>query len=394
MPDERAILLQLYDAAGGPHWRAKQRWLKGPNACRWHGIECDGDGFVTSIDLGGNGVRGALPDALSTLARLRTLNIDESRLSGTLPPLSHLHSLKVLLLASNPALSGTLPPHATLNNLEELDLSRTRVSGTIGSATGQLRALRRLQLNHAAISGTVPSQIGMLARAEAIFAHESTALSGTLPSEIGRLAPTLRLGMSLASTRLSGSIPSQLGGLSRLRALWLVHTRLSGTLPPSIGAMRSLAELELHANRISGALPTQLGALRPTLRRCVRAVARIRTLSSPLLSACRSHHVCVCASGHGASSTLQVLTAAQGPHQAFHSMRPADAPQPDTNRFDCPLPAELPAPCQPHLKCAAAEAPTRGPPSSADSRDAHPGRLRRGRGRARRGETREREPGG
>ena len=292
MPDERAILLQLYDAAGGPHWRAKQRWLKGPNACRWHGIECDGDGFVTSIDLGGNGVRGALPDALSTLARLRTLNIDESRLSGTLPPLSHLHSLKVLLLASNPALSGTLPPHATLNNLEELDLSRTRVSGTIGSATGQLRALRRLQLNHAAISGTVPSQIGMLARAEAIFAHESTALSGTLPSEIGRLAPTLRLGMSLASTRLSGSIPSQLGGLSRLRALWLVHTRLSGTLPPSIGAMRSLAELELHANRISGALPTQLGALRPTLRRCVRAVARIRTLSSPLLSACRSHHVC------------------------------------------------------------------------------------------------------
>ena len=77
--------------------------------------------------------------------------------------------------------------------------------------------------------------------------------------------------------------------------------------------MRGLNQLELHANRLSGVLPSQLGAL--SLRACV-------------------------------------LTAAQGSHQPTHGLRTEEGVTPDTNRFVCPLPAALPPPCVPHLRCA------------------------------------------
>lgn len=311
---QRHALAQLYDLAGGAQWRSRQHWLHAP-VCKWHGILCD-KGGVSSIDLGGNGVEGTLPTQLCLLSKLRVLNIDESRLSGTLPScLSTLTALSTILFASNSGLSGTLPANlAALRALSELDLSRTRISGTLSQGVAALGRLQRLQLDHMAFSGTLPKEIGQMTRVEALFVHESRLLSGTLPTQVGRLAGSLSIGMSLAGTRISGVIPTELARASRLRALWLVHTRLSGTLPTQMGGMR-LAELELHANRLSGTLPTQLGgALSGTLRRCV-------------------------------------LTAAQGPFQAHHSMRPVDRPQSDTNRFFCPLPTALPPPCVPHLVC-------------------------------------------
>ena len=80
----REALTALFHSTSG--WRVKTRWLGGGSVCRWHGIECaEGGEEVTSIDLGGNGVHGTLPSELASLSSLRVLNIDESRLSGTLP---------------------------------------------------------------------------------------------------------------------------------------------------------------------------------------------------------------------------------------------------------------------------------------------------------------------
>lgn len=343
IPSNKDALTKLYESAGGAKWRVKGHWPHG-SPCRWHGIECE-NGVVTSIDLGGNGATGTLPSELCALTRLRVLNIDESRLSGTLPD-CHTR-LRTILLATNPNLSGTLPSLTRLTTLEELDLSRTRISGTISTALGHLAELQRLQLDHTVITGTVPTQVGRLRSVESLFLHESPWLSGTLPTELGQLAPSLRLGMSLASTRLSGTIPTHITHLAKLRALWLVHTRLSGTLPRSIGKMH-LAELEVHASRLSGTLPSELGELRPSLRRCV-------------------------------------LIAAQGPHQTFHSMRPADRVQPDTNHFDCPLPAELPPACTQHLACTPALTSLGTTMRSHGGRGAErrDGRRGRGRGRAR-----------
>lgn len=312
----RLALERLYESAHGSEWQARSRWLSSFSVCKWHGIECaSGSQQVTSVDLGGNGVRGTLPAQLGQLTALRVLNIDESRLSGTLPAtLASSTQLHTILLASNPRLSGTLPAYlGTLASLSVLDVSNTRVSGSLSSALGQLRQLERLQLDRSAVAGTVPTTLGSLTRAASIFMHACPALSGTLPTELGR-ATALLHGASFASTRISGTVPTQIGRLSSLRALWLVNASLSGTLPRAMGQLRALRQLELHANRLSGSLPSQLSHLATTLKACV-------------------------------------LTSAQGPHQPRHSMRPVDRPREDTNRFACPLPAGLPPPCLAHLSC-------------------------------------------
>lgn len=303
----REVLEKLYEAAGGIKWRNRKNWLQG-SPCRWHGIECD-RGQITSIDLGGNGVRGTLPMQLSSLSALKVLNIDESYLSGTIPA-NVAPSLETLLMASNGVLSGTLPPLGAA--LHVLDVSRTRISGTLPSAAlGALSRLEKLQLDHTRLSGSLPTQIGKLTRAQSVFVHGSPLLSGTLPSELGRLT-TLTLGSSFASTRLSGTLPTTLGALTKLRALWITHTHISGSVPTQMGCLAALRQLELHASDLTGRLPSELGKLR--------------------LGAC-------------------VLTSAQGPHQPRHSMRPVDGARPDSNRFKCPLPKGLPAPCVPHLRC-------------------------------------------
>ena len=81
----REALEKLYESTHGAAWRRKSNWLsESRGVCKWHGVECS-HGEVTSIDLGGNDVAGTLPASLASLTALRVLNIDDSRLSGTLP---------------------------------------------------------------------------------------------------------------------------------------------------------------------------------------------------------------------------------------------------------------------------------------------------------------------
>lgn len=387
----REALTALYHMTSG--WRIKSRWLDGGSICRWHGIECV-DEEVTSIDLGGNGMFGYLPTQLASLSMLRVLNIDESRLSGTLPSeLGSLQKLETILLASNPKLSGTLP-HLVSAKITTLDVSNSRLSGTLsaGFFHSSSRHLQRLQLDHTRLSGTVAPSLGSCTKAlQYLFVHASPALSGTLPSELGRLGGRL-LATSFASTRISGTLPSELGRLTQLRSLWLVNASLSGTLPSQLGRMGSLRELEIHRNRLSGTLPDALG--RSALWRADAMIGRVSGRSRTGAGAGstgrpwdgRSHR-----GGRGSrggrggrgaslaplSASLRrcVLTASQGPHQPRHSMRPVDEVAADTNRFSCPLPPTLPSPCVAHLNCTTSLA------RANDWRSASRAPKQRGRGR-------------
>lgn len=303
-----SALEHLYAAAGGSSWNSRSGWMGGGNVCKWHGIECT-SGEVTTVDLGGNGVKGTLPSQLAQLTALSILNIDESHLSGTLPTgLGALSGLTTIMFGSNRRLSGTLPQLGS-TALQVIDLSGTRLSGSLPTAL--CPKLQRIHCDHSSISGTVPTQLGHLSSLQALWLME-THISGSLPTQISRLG-MLSLGFSLAKTRLSGTLPSEIGQLRRLQHLWLDHTNLSGSVPASLGAMR-LRGLELHANRLSGSLPNQISNLSGSLHTCV-------------------------------------LAAAQGPLQPKHSQRPEDRPEPDTNHFTCPLPPGLPTPCVPMLQC-------------------------------------------
>lgn len=79
--DQRAILMELYEATSGPTWTARTGWGTDQPICQWAGVLCDfppnGDAVVR-IELAGNGLQGRVPPSIANLPHLRVLD-----LSGT-----------------------------------------------------------------------------------------------------------------------------------------------------------------------------------------------------------------------------------------------------------------------------------------------------------------------
>ena len=83
---DRAALQALYDAANGAAWTDATSWSSGEPLASWHGVTTDGDGRVTRLELGDNGLSGTLPAALGDLARIEALLLDGNvHLAGPLP---------------------------------------------------------------------------------------------------------------------------------------------------------------------------------------------------------------------------------------------------------------------------------------------------------------------
>ncbi|GJP58852.1 hypothetical protein CLOP_g4775 [Closterium sp. NIES-67] len=91
-----------------------------------------GSASVAHLLLGGNELSGSIPDTLSTVSHLLTLNLSANHLSGSLPSgLAALQQLTVLDVSIN-ALSGSIPSAlSSLSSLQSLNLSSNLLSGPI-----------------------------------------------------------------------------------------------------------------------------------------------------------------------------------------------------------------------------------------------------------------------
>ena len=207
---DRAALVALYEATGGPNWRRSGSWLTAAPLGEWHGVNTNPEGRVTGLYLNDNDLIGPIPPELGNLASLTGLDLNDNALAGPIPPeLGNLTGLEGLYLIDND-LTGPIPPE-------------------LGNLTG----LWLLYLDDNALGGQIPPELGNLASLEELRLYNNY-LSGQIPPELGNLA-SLKL-LDIGDNALGGPIPPELANLTGLEWLALGGNELCAPNDPRLRA--------------------------------------------------------------------------------------------------------------------------------------------------------------
>jgi len=145
--EERAALVALYQATGGPGWVHHDGWL-GPagSECHWYGVQCGPT--VTGLDLADNGLTGRIPQELGGLKELTTLSLSHNAVKGPLPD--------VLLQRWDEGLLD-VNPISLIHDVDEVRLVSLNYSVLCSGRTvrmaadGTIETVRRLQRGKARI---------------------------------------------------------------------------------------------------------------------------------------------------------------------------------------------------------------------------------------------------
>ena len=282
---DRAALVALYNATGGPNWRDNTNWLTRAPLAEWYGVDTDTDGLVIELDLSHNALTGSIPPELGNLSRVEELRLYSNVLTGPIPrELGNLVGLRTLSLHFN-RLNGSIPSElGNLTSLINLSLTGNELSDPIP------RTLLALPLSTLAFKGNyglcAPENsefVAWLAR----FAY----WSGPLCNDADRAALTSLFesagGTSWTNadgwndTAVPGDLCRQrrpncewsdaavlsnwygvsVDSLGRVTDLDLTRNGLSGRLPPSLGDLHELRTFRIGANALAGPLPRSLSRL-------------------------------------------------------------------------------------------------------------------------------------
>ncbi|KAJ4781110.1 Leucine-rich receptor-like protein kinase family protein [Rhynchospora pubera] len=289
---------------------AMSRWdLSSPtiNPCNLTGIRCDIDFNLISInisswslsgtfppgvctaypnlqtlDLSINDLHGGFPHDILNCSSLQYLNLSYTGLTGSVPHLSPLRSIRSLDLSNN-LFTGDFPLSITnltslevvnfnenpgfniwhlpksfmqLINIKVLILSTTCLRGEIPPWLGNMTSLTDLELSGNFLIGTIPETLGRLPNLRLLELYYNN-LTGEIPQELGNL--TTLTDIDLSENHLTGRIPENLCALPNLRVLQLYTNHLTGPIPAILGNSTKLSMLSLYKNSLTGSLPENLG---------------------------------------------------------------------------------------------------------------------------------------
>ncbi|CAL2253841.1 unnamed protein product [Prunus armeniaca] len=286
---ERSSLLSFASTLSSPplNWTSIDY-----DCCRWKGITCDRDGWVTHLLLPSKGLKGDIsPFSLANLTHLTHLNLSHNSLYGSLETqfFSSLNQLEILDLSYN-RLFGELPLSLSSSNIKTVDLSRNHFFGAIPSSFFQQASnLTSFNVSNNIFTGYVPSSIclqhsspflrlldfssnlfnGDLAPGLGkcselqVFHADHNYLSGLLPKDIYNATKLEEISLPLNS--LHGAISDNIVNLSNLATLDLYYNHFGGTLPLNLEKLSKLKFVNLDFNNLEGALP-------PSLINCTKIV--------------------------------------------------------------------------------------------------------------------------
>ncbi len=262
-------LRALYAHTDGNNWTTNTKWNGPPVLADWSGVTADSLGRVTELDLGSNGLDGAVPADLADLAEATVLLLDDNaNLTGPLSLALTRLSLQVFHYNDTHVCTPTNAAFRTwLNTIQDL-----RESGIACAHQSDRDVLERLY--HATDGPNWRNNTDWLSGKPLNAWYGVTTnpagdvtglrlgynrLDGFLPPELGDLG-NLRY-LELASNYLAGLVPPELGALDTLQTLGLNWNNLTGPVPPELGDLRSLQYVNFRYNNLTGSVPPELGGL-------------------------------------------------------------------------------------------------------------------------------------
>jgi len=190
---------------------------------------------IRVLQLGGNGLKGTLPEALITCTNLTTLELHQNDIEGKIPDAlgTALINLVTLRLDHN-SLTGELPSQWNCPRLESLDVSHNLLTGPVPKKlVANCTRLHTLDGSHCRLNGNLPG-----------------AENGGEWNCAG-----LKI-LRLEYNRLQGEIPRELfEKCVALEYVQLGSNTLSGDVPRTVRNLLSLREFDIHTNYFTGSVP-------------------------------------------------------------------------------------------------------------------------------------------
>lgn len=161
---------------------------------------------------------------------LRQLYLGENSLRGTIPDLSGFKELQAFDLGKN-KFNDTIPSDMTwkMKNLKTLALNDNRLTGTLPYYIKYMKNLEYLDLSRNDLTGTIPYSVTKLHSLKHLFLHDNN-FYGTLPPEFGKDWSPL-IGLWLMRNQLSGTVPGSLARGYKLQHFFIDGNSFSGVIP-------------------------------------------------------------------------------------------------------------------------------------------------------------------
>ncbi|GJW55915.1 putative leucine-rich repeat protein [Tanacetum coccineum] len=200
---------------------------------------------------------GSFPNKFERRSNLSILDLADNQITGVLPDLSALSSLRELYFERN-HVEGTLDHLANLSRPVYLDLSYNSMVLELNSDWSPTFSLDVISLSSCTLGPSFP--IWLRTQKNFTIVDISNALiNDSVPNCAAFLLRELH---DVGQNNLSGQIPAWIGkNLSRLHVLSLESNGFHGTMPTSICSLANIQILDISCNNISGTIPSCIGNL-------------------------------------------------------------------------------------------------------------------------------------
>ncbi|HNW49685.1 MAG TPA: T9SS type A sorting domain-containing protein, partial [Prolixibacteraceae bacterium] len=184
LESDSLVLVEFYNAVGGPNWTDQGNWLTGP-VNTWTGVTVT-DGRVTGLEIVSNNMSGTIPASIGQLTELTRLRLigDENPVKvvdihGSIPAeLWNCTKIQVLQLKYT-NLTGDIPAGIEkMVNLQEINFQQSYLGCEIPEALFNLPSLTKAYLHQSNFKGKVPASLANATKLTRLYLHGNKLEAG------------------------------------------------------------------------------------------------------------------------------------------------------------------------------------------------------------------------